>query len=80
MSAGVTVPAEAPGGEKEDEPDDDETPDDHGFLDASPSGRESRLHSYGGDHDVHLGAPVATATDIILAGSHYNDITETSSA
>jgi hypothetical protein len=80
VSAGVTAMAEASGGEQKDEPDEDESADDHGFLDASPSDRESRIHSDGGDHDVHLGAPVATATSLILAGSHYKDITGTSSA
>ena len=72
----MTAPAaaKAPGGEKKYEPDENNTREDHGFLNASPSNGESGVHSDGGDHDVHLGAPVATATSLSLDGPHYRRI------
>jgi hypothetical protein len=48
----VTAAAEAPGGEKKDETDDGEADD--GFLRAASTDRETRIHSNGGDHDVHV--------------------------
>jgi hypothetical protein len=73
------VAAQTARGEQKDESHGDESADDHGFLDASPSDRESRIHAHGGDHDVHLDAPVATATPLILAERRYKDITGTPS-
>ena len=71
MRVSVTAAAETPGGEQQDEPDDGESPDDHGFLDASASHRESRIHPDGGDHDVH---------GFILTDARYKDITAAPSA
>jgi hypothetical protein len=68
MRAAVPAAAEAAGGEKKNEADDGESPDDQGFLDASASHRESRIHTDGGDHDVH---------GFILTEGRYKVISET---
>ena len=50
--------AQTPGGEKKDESDEGEAHD--GLLSAPSPCRESSVQTHGGDHNVHLGAPVAT--------------------
>ena len=47
VGANVTASAaaETSGGEEKDESDDGEARDDHRFLDATPSDRESRIYS-----------------------------------
>ena len=71
MRMSVAAAAETSGGEEQYKPDDGESPDDQGFLEASASDREARIHPDGGDHDVH---------GLIVTESHYKDITATPSA
>jgi hypothetical protein len=75
VNVAASFAAKAARGEEKDESDHHEAPDDHGFLGAAPSNGESRIHTDGCNHDVHLGAPVATATALSLVGGRYKDIT-----